>query len=402
MGKRIYNLEQVKKSFEENGYQLLSKEYINNITRLDFICPNNHHGAISWKNFKKGNRCQECYGNKKYDFLKVKKIFEDAKYQLISTEVDYENNKSNLKFICDQGHHGEMRLNGFLTGYRCIECAGLQKYTYEEVKDFFEKEGYELLSTEYQNTGSELAVVCPMEHKYSVRFGSFVRGNRCQECYHVNRTGKDRPLKDQPQHTYDTVKMAFEQRGYKLISEEYINKRSKLKFICPSGHSGEISFNSFNKGHECKKCGYISAGKKISGKNHYCWEEDREALANKKRHIAKCRAALFNTLKAFGIKKKGRTEKLVGYSFEDFTHRMETSFIWESLENRIYSLDHVFPITAFIEIGIKDVKIINSLKNLRPLSRHDNYVKNDECELEDLEMWLGLKGIEPYKTKLGI
>ena len=53
----------IKASFEDEGYILLSKEYINRVP-LEFICPNGHVGRITWDNWKYNNRrCCKCSNN---------------------------------------------------------------------------------------------------------------------------------------------------------------------------------------------------------------------------------------------------------------------------------------------------------------------------------------------------
>lgn len=46
--RRKINYDMVKKEFEERGYVLLSSEYINNSTKLQYLCPNHcTFGGIS-------------------------------------------------------------------------------------------------------------------------------------------------------------------------------------------------------------------------------------------------------------------------------------------------------------------------------------------------------------------
>ena len=56
--------EEVKKSFEKEGFTLLSTEYINAITKLDYICPKGHKHSITWNAFKNGQRCPKCNNSK--------------------------------------------------------------------------------------------------------------------------------------------------------------------------------------------------------------------------------------------------------------------------------------------------------------------------------------------------
>ena len=50
----------VKDKFKERGYNLLSKMYINNRTKLNYICSGGHEHNITWNDFKSGKGCRLC------------------------------------------------------------------------------------------------------------------------------------------------------------------------------------------------------------------------------------------------------------------------------------------------------------------------------------------------------
>lgn len=54
--------------------------------------------------------------------------------------------------------------------------------------------------------------------------------------------------------TYEEVKEYIESFGYKLLSTEYINNKSKLLLQCPNGHKWKIKYNDFQQGHRCPYC----------------------------------------------------------------------------------------------------------------------------------------------------
>ena len=124
--------EYVKEYIESFGYELLSKEYIDNRTPLEIKCNEGHIINISFSNFKKGRRCKHCQKQK------VAKIY---------------------------------------------------RKPYEEVKEYIESYGYELLSEEYINahaTGSHKKVwwECPNGHVWKTVIYSRARGNKhgCPVC----------------------------------------------------------------------------------------------------------------------------------------------------------------------------------------------------------------------------
>jgi hypothetical protein len=115
----------VKEQFENEGYELLSGEYVNQRQKLDYICPEGHRHSICWSDWNTGRRCYYCrnekIGNsKRLDFEIVKDFFECNGYTLISKL--YKNCDTKLEFLCPNGHKGYMSYHNFKSGWRCIKC----------------------------------------------------------------------------------------------------------------------------------------------------------------------------------------------------------------------------------------------------------------------------------------
>lgn len=230
----------VKKAFESEGYILLSTDYLNNKQKLEFICPNGHKGLIDYHHFSSGRRCSVCAGTRRHEYEEVRRVFEEYGYTLLSTE--YVNNKQKLDYMCPNGHKGSMDFAHFSMGARCPVCMGVAKPSYEEVKSYFEKEGYTLLSKIYVNAHTRMECICPEGHKYEVAYANFKQGQRCLVC-----SGRYT-------RSYEQVKKAFMEYGYTLISTEYVNSSQLLEYVCPNGHKGAIRYNNFQQGQRCPVC----------------------------------------------------------------------------------------------------------------------------------------------------
>jgi len=130
----------VKVSFELEGYRLLSKEYVNSSTKLEYRCPVGHFGNISWNNWNQKHRCKKCF------------------YAV---------------------------------------HANIQKYSLEFIELEFEKEGYLLLSDEYINNYTKLEYICSNSHKHKITWGNWKQGKRCPTCkaikLSVDRIGSNNP-----------------------------------------------------------------------------------------------------------------------------------------------------------------------------------------------------------------
>lgn len=172
--------QEVKKYIEENEYSLLSDEYKNNKTKLKMMCPNGHTFEMKFNSYKSGSRCPMCHGNIKLTYDYVKEYINNEGYELLSKT--YINNHTKLKVKCPKGHIFEVKFNHFKNGSRCPECCGNRKYTHSEVNNIFKNEGYTLLSETYINKDSKLKVKCPKGHIYYTNLNVFKRGFRCPHC----------------------------------------------------------------------------------------------------------------------------------------------------------------------------------------------------------------------------
>lgn len=115
----------IKSLFDEHDYELVSTEYINAKTKLEYIC-NKHRGngiqSVTYNNLKHGFGCAYC-GNertveaKRLPFDEVVKIFESTDKTLL--EQPYINVLTPLAYICN--HHPEIGVQ-----YMSTDCARKQ------------------------------------------------------------------------------------------------------------------------------------------------------------------------------------------------------------------------------------------------------------------------------------
>jgi len=57
-----------------------------------------------------------------------------------------------------------------------------------------------------------------------------------------------------PKLSYEYIKSFVSSTGYKLLSTEYTNSKTKLHIICNNGHLYDAHFNSFYNGNRCPVC----------------------------------------------------------------------------------------------------------------------------------------------------
>jgi hypothetical protein len=166
----------VKDFIEKEGYKLLSSNYQKAKAPIEVKCPNGHSFTTSWDAFKgspsqKGRRCPKC-SKRRVDLSDVVHYAKTRGYKLLSNE--YSNAKSKLQFECSEGHLFQMTWDNFKNNQRCCpECQGLRRWTIEEVRNYFHSRGFLLLTARYINVSQELRYRCPVGHISKTSFNKF-------------------------------------------------------------------------------------------------------------------------------------------------------------------------------------------------------------------------------------
>ena len=246
MKRKRYTINDVREAFEKEGYQLLTKEYVNSKQKLDYICPKGHRHSVRRTSWQQGHRCPYCDGQGKPTIEFIRSEFAKEGYILLTDK--YINTKSKLDYICPKGHKHSICWANWQQGQRCYYCKH-NVPTIEFIKKQFEKENYKLLTVEYKNCYQKLDYICLNGHKHSICWNDWKNGNRCPYC-----AGQGKP-------TIEFIKSEFAKEGYRLLTTEYKNAHRKLSYICSKWHKHNTSWNNWQRGKRCPYCaGNISKG----------------------------------------------------------------------------------------------------------------------------------------------
>jgi len=181
-----------------------------------------------------------------------------------------------------------------------------------------------------------------------------------------------------------------------LISKRYNKAIDKLEIQCSCGKVFKRTFNNFHKKKKmCPDC----ALKSRSGENHYEWKKDRKAYKEELRFRDRCHKILTHAYRYFCKTKKEHTIKLLGYTHKELRDYIKNHPNWKNVKDKVWHLDHIFPIKAFVDMGISDMKLINCLENLQPLSVYDNTSKGKIYNKKDFVIWLKGKGVKIDENK---
>ena len=170
-----------------NEYSLLSKEYINNKTKVK-VCHNKcgKDYEVTPHNFLIGQRCPYCYGKFKKDNNTFKREIKELTNGEYIPLTDYKSSREKVLFKhlkCNKEF--EMKPNNFQQGQRCPYCYGKFKKTTE----IFKKEVYNLVKDEYVVLGEYKTTMNKilMKHnkcnnEYYVTPNDFLSNKRCPYC----------------------------------------------------------------------------------------------------------------------------------------------------------------------------------------------------------------------------
>lgn len=247
--------------------------------------------------------------------------------------------------------------------------------SYNHVVHEFERNGCKLLELKYVNAHTKMKYICKCSNQSIITWNNFHKGHRCYQCHGKRKI------------TYDFLVEYFRSYGCELLEKSYSKYNTPMKYRCICGSKSKISWDNFRNGHRCKKCGF----KKISGSNSHLWNPDRDSVKLNELIRKKYYAAIRITLKSIAKIKDTKSEQLLGFTANDLKNHLASHPNWTFLKEGKWSIDHIFPIKAFLDHDVTDPKIINCLDNLRPLSVSENSSKADNYDEKQFIQWLSNK-----------
>ena len=206
-------------------------EYINSKSPVKIICKK--HGIFEQNpnNHLRGSICKKCSYEKistetskcKEKFIKESNIKHNNKYDY--SLVEYKNNKTKVKIICQEHGIFEQRPDQHLY-HGCVKCAGKIK----KDKESFIKESmlihgnkYDYSLVDYKNNKNKVKIICQEHGIFEQIPASHLKGHGCEKCsFNYKKNIKD------------FIKSSFDIHGdkYSYVKSVYESALTKLIITC--------------------------------------------------------------------------------------------------------------------------------------------------------------------------
>ena len=339
----------VEAAFEQRGYQLL-EPYVNSFTPVKFRCPKSHEHFMRFSNFRSGASCAIC--TEKYVSNEAVKSFIEKEGWKLKNE--YLGANEPLSIECPSGHLTTQTWHKLKEcGLKCKYCAGVNKYTEEEIRAILFKNG-DILTSSYKNRRSKISFTCSKGHSHEMQFRAYLDGQRCPHC-----SGKRRL-------TPKIVQEYLQSFGCKLISKN-VKNNSLLEINCSKGHSYQRTWTHIQKYPQCPYC----IGHRIT-------TEEKLIKSRVRSHIkSKLKTLSLGKGKGLYKSKTQLANELSLKIYEEIGNPPSMDGTW--------TIDHIVPVSRFNLANKEELLACWHPKNLRWLTAKENYERRNRMTLEEVE-----------------
>jgi hypothetical protein len=166
------------------GSILLSTTYKNNNTKLDFICENNHNYSATWANVQSKYWCMKCSKINKKEITDVINYIDEHHSGAVLLSTEYVNAKTKMEFVCEKDHPYSIDWDKLSHGYWCSTCSGNKIKSIDDVLIFLKTEYPRaiLITKKYKNNGTKLRLICEASHTFSMSWQKLAEGHWCAKC----------------------------------------------------------------------------------------------------------------------------------------------------------------------------------------------------------------------------
>lgn len=242
MGRRL-NIEAARQAGIERGFLCLSETYVNNKTKLEWLCIRNHRWFSVLSHIKSERGCPMCSGKQKLS-LDIARM-EAERHGGVCLSDHYIDGRTLMRWRCALNHEWESRLDSIRnSGTWCPFCSEVARITIEEVHEWARSKGGSCLETEFINSTTSMRWRCALNHEWVTFYGRIKHGGTwCPFCAGCT-----------PVTLNDACELA-KNRGGECLSQTCSGSNDKLRWRCSEFHEWECHFFSVrNNNTWCPIC----------------------------------------------------------------------------------------------------------------------------------------------------
>ncbi len=234
----------------ERGGKLLSTEYIDNKTKMEWVCAKSHRWLARPADIGQGKWCLICSGRAPHNLAWCNELAREHNGFCLSAE--YKNTQTHMEWECEQGHRWSAVPYGVQQGKWCPYCAGHDRKDIEYLQGLAAKHGGVCLATEYKTALSRYQWRCSKSHEWTAIAGNIQQGYWCPYCAGVV-----------PNDLAFLKDLAAKKSGL-CLSTEYINNRTKYQWQCARLHEWAATAKDVERGRWCPACSGKRSNKELS------------------------------------------------------------------------------------------------------------------------------------------
>jgi very-short-patch-repair endonuclease len=226
---------------DSHGGRLLSTEYVNDRTPLEWECAAKHTWWGRADNIQQGKWCPFCAGNVRTSYETVRAVALGRSGRLLSGT--YVNKDSSLTWECSQGHTWDATYRNVKAGKWCAICSGNARLNISQLSALAQARDGRLISTEYVNGRTKLKWECARLHTWDAIAESVKNAETwCARCG------------GRPNIDIDEVRALAISRGGLLLTTTYRNAHTMMLWQCAKTHPWKATYNAIQQGKWCPIC----------------------------------------------------------------------------------------------------------------------------------------------------
>jgi len=175
--KTIEDMQELAKS---RGGECLSSTYVNSQTKLKWQCKEGHEWEAISASISFGRWCIRCAGKSKLTIEEMRTWAKEKGGRCLSKK--YINNSTKLKWVCKEGHKWETAPTAIQRGTWCPYCAGIVRKTIQDAINLAKSKEGLCLSDIYVNAHGNLSWQCKEGHVWEASYNRVQQGGWCPKC----------------------------------------------------------------------------------------------------------------------------------------------------------------------------------------------------------------------------